>query len=90
MTTNAILQLNINDITNAVNVSAIFCTIVDRRSANALRTSVASAANFDKSDPVEFSSKSNQPISLLSIAEKNKKINRLRFFNDISMQILQI
>lgn len=63
MTTADMRQLNVNAITNAVTVSATFCTIVDRRSARALRTNVASAAKVDVSMPVLFSSKSNQPIS---------------------------
>jgi len=57
-----------NAITNAVTVSATFCTIVDRRSARALLTNVASAAKIDVSEPVLFSSKSNQPTSLERIA----------------------
>lgn len=57
-----------NAITNAVTVSATFCTIVDRRSARALLTNVASAAKIDVSVPVLFSSKSNQPTSLERIA----------------------
>lgn len=64
ITTNANRQLNVKEITKAVTVRATFCTIVDSRSARALRTSVASAAKADVSDPVLFSSKSNQPISL--------------------------
>lgn len=73
--TSANLQLNIKEITNAVTVSAIFCTIVDRRSASALLTNVASAANFDKREPVAFSSRSNQPISFVSIALKEEEIS---------------
>lgn len=61
-------QLNIKAITNAVTMSDKFCTIVERRSARALRTKVASAAKADVSKPVLFSSKSNQPISLERIA----------------------
>lgn len=67
-TTDAMRQLSANAITNAVAASAIFCTTVDRRSAIALRTNVASVANFDASDPVLFSSLSNQPISWEMIA----------------------
>lgn len=62
------LQLNEKPITNAVTVSDTFCTIVERRSARVLRTKVASAAKVDVSEPVLFSSKSNQPISLQRIA----------------------
>lgn len=68
MTTAAIRQLNVNAITNAVAVSATFCTIVDNRSASALLTNVASAAKLDVNEPVLFSSKSNQPTSLERIA----------------------
>lgn len=68
MITDAIRQLNVKAITNAVTVSATFCTMVERRSASALLTNVASAANFDVKEPVLFSSKSNQPISLERIA----------------------
>lgn len=77
MTTAAIRQLKIKAMTKAVTVSAMFCTIVDKRSARALRTNVASAAKMEVSEPVLFSSKSNQPTSLESIAavgEKKKKI----------------
>lgn len=56
MTTAAIRQLNVNAIMNAVTVRATFCTIVDTRSARALRTKVASAANVDVNEPVLFSS----------------------------------
>lgn len=62
-TTAAIRQLSIKAITNAVTASARLWTTVDIRSAIALRTSVASVANFDVSEPVLFSSLSNQPIS---------------------------
>lgn len=68
MTTAAMRQLNVKAITNAVTVRATFCTIVDRRSARALRTKVASAARLDVNEPVLFSSKSNQPTSLERIA----------------------
>lgn len=68
MTTAAIRQLNTKAITKAVTVSAKFCTIVDKRSARALRTNVASAAKIDVSWPVLFSSKSNHPTSLERIA----------------------
>jgi hypothetical protein len=61
-------QLNMKAITNAVTVSATFCTIVDRRSASELLTKVASAAKIDVSLPVLFSSRSNQPTSLERIA----------------------
>lgn len=67
-TTAAIRQLNMKAITNAVTASAIFCTIVDKRSARALRTNVASAAKIEVSEPVLFSSKSNHPTSLERIA----------------------
>lgn len=69
MTTDAMRQLSANAITNAVTASAAFCTRVDKRSDSALRTSVASAANFDISNPIPFSSLSNQPTSFLSMAE---------------------
>lgn len=68
MTTAAIRQLNLKAMTNAVTVSARFCVMVDRRSARALRTNVASAARIDVREPVLFSSKSNHPISLVRIA----------------------
>lgn len=67
-TTAATRQLNMKAITNAVTVSAKFCTIVDKRSARALLTNVASAAKIDVSEPVLFSSKSNHPTSLERIA----------------------
>lgn len=67
-TTAAIRQLNVKAITNAVAVSDKFCTIVDRRSARALRTNVAFAARIDVSEPVLFSSKSNHPTSFERIA----------------------
>lgn len=57
----------------AVAVRAVFCMIVDRRSARALLTNVASAANIEVRDPVLFSSKSNQPISLVRIAAVYKQ-----------------
>ena len=69
MITAAMRQLRVNAITNEVTVSATFWTTVDSRSASALRTNVASAANFDTSEPVLFSFISNQPISLDKIAE---------------------
>lgn len=68
MTTAAIRQLKMKAMTKAVTVSAMFCTIVDKRSARALRTNVASAAKIEVSEPVLFSSKSNHPTSLESIA----------------------
>lgn len=68
-TTAAIRQLNVKEITNAVAVSDIFCTIIDKRSARALRTNVALAARIDVSEPVLFSSKSNHPTSFESTAE---------------------
>lgn len=72
--TDARRQLRVNAIPNAATVSEIFCTIVDKRSASALRTNAASAANFDTREPVLFSSKSNHPTSLPRIAtNKNKK-----------------
>ena len=46
MMTDAMRQLNVKAITKAVTVSDTFCTIVDRRSASALLTNVASAANL--------------------------------------------
>lgn len=67
-TTAAMRQLNVKAITHAVTVSATFCTIVESRSERALRTKVASADKADVNEPVLFSSKSNQPISLESIA----------------------
>lgn len=67
-TTAAMRQLNMKAITKAVTVSATFCTIVDRRSARALLTNVASPAKMDVREPVLFSSKSNQPTSLERIA----------------------
>lgn len=73
MITDAKRQLNVNAMTNAVTVSATFCTTVDKRSASALRTNVASAANIDVSEPVLFSSKSNQPTSFESIAAFHNK-----------------
>ncbi|KAM0967631.1 hypothetical protein ACFX2A_016388 [Malus domestica] len=73
LTTAAIRQLNVKAITKAVTVRERFCTIVDRRSARALRTNVAFAAKVDVSDPVLFSSKSNQPTSFERMAAvKNK------------------
>lgn len=72
MTTAAIRQLSKNEMTNAVAVSVTFCTIVERRSARALRTSVASVAKIDVKDPVLFSSTSNHPISFFRIAAPNK------------------
>ena len=79
MTTDARRQLNVKAITNAVTVSATFCTIVDKRSARALLTNVASAASFDVNEPVLFSSKSNQPISLERIAAvQNMKLMHIR------------
>lgn len=78
MTTAAIRQLRVKAITNAVAVSARFCTIVDRRSARALRTNVAFAAKIEVSAPVLFSSKSNQPTSLESIAAvETRKISQI-------------
>ena len=68
LTTAAIRQLKVKAIAKAVTVSARFCTIVDRRSARALRTNVAFAAKVDVSAPVLFSSKSNQPTSFERIA----------------------
>lgn len=73
MITDAIRQLKVNAITNAVMVSATFCTIVDSRSAKALRTRVASAAKAAVNEPVLFSSKSNQPTSLERIARYEVK-----------------
>lgn len=80
MTTDARRQLNVKAITNAVTVRAMFCTMVDRRSASALLTNVASAANFDVNEPVLFSSRSNQPISLERIAAvcKQEKLVHIR------------
>lgn len=68
-TTDDMRQLNVKAMTNAVTTSATFCTIVDRRSDSALRTKVAFAANFEVSEPVLFSSESNQPTSFERIAE---------------------
>nr|GMC75668.1 hypothetical protein Iba_scaffold34358CG0050 [Ipomoea batatas] len=76
ITTAAIRQHSLNDIRKAVRVRAIFCTIVDRRSASALRTKVASAANFDVSEPVLLSVLSNHPTSLESIAAIDSKKNK--------------
>lgn len=74
MITEDMRQLNVKAMTNAVTISATFWTIVDRRSASALRTIVAFADNFEVSEPVLFSSESNQPTSLERIAElKSKK-----------------
>lgn len=72
-TTDAMRQLNIKAITNAVAASATFCTIVDRRSARALLTNVASAAKIEVSEPVLFSSKSNQPTSLERMAATRER-----------------
>ena len=77
MITDARRQLKVKAITNAVTVSATFCTIVDSLSARALRTRVASAAKAVVNEPVLFSSKSNRPTSLERIAaleEKNMNI----------------
>lgn len=78
-TTAAKRQLSIKAMINAVTVRATFCTIIERRSARALRTKVASAAKVDINNPVLFSSKSNQPISLESIAAVNKRKKRFQF-----------
>lgn len=67
-TTAVSFQLNVKAITNAVTVRATFCTIVESLSARALLTNVASAASMAVSDPVLFSSKSNQATSLVRIA----------------------
>lgn len=80
--TDARRQLSVNAIPNAVIVSATFCTIVDRRSASALLTNVASAANFDKREPVLFSSKSNHPTSLERIAANRSKNQELSMTNN--------
>ena len=79
MITDAMRQLKVKAITNAVTVSATFCTIVDSLSARALRTRVASAAKAAVNEPVLFSSKSNQPTSLERIAalEEKKNLNIL-------------
>lgn len=68
-------------ITNAVTVSATFCTIVDRRSARELLTKVASAAKIDVNVPVLFSSRSNQPTSLERIAAVEPSQRVLRVMN---------
>lgn len=73
MITDAMRQLKVNAITNAVTVSATFWTIVDSRSARALRTRVASAAKAPVNEPVLFSFMSNQPISLERIAALEEK-----------------
>lgn len=73
MTTAAIRQLRIKAMTKAVTVRAMFCTIVDKRSARALLTNVASAAKVEVREPVWFSSKSNHPTSLESIAAVSSK-----------------
>jgi hypothetical protein len=78
-TTEAMRQLNMKAMTNAVTVSARFCTIVDRRSARALLTKVASAAKIDVSVPVLFSSRSNQPTSLERIAAVEARVNDYMF-----------
>ena len=57
-----------NAMTNAVTVSATFCTIVDMRSAIAPLTNVVSVAKHDVKSPLLFSVESNQPISLRKIA----------------------
>lgn len=80
MTTDVIRQLNVKAIINAVVVSAKFCMIVDRRSASALRTNVASAAKVEVSDPVLFSSESNHPISFESIAAMMKYLRSLSLY----------
>lgn len=78
MTTIAIRQLRMKAMTNAVTVRAMFCTIVDNRSARALLTNEASAARIEVSKPVLFSSKSNQPTSLESIATVGNKHNSIQ------------
>lgn len=73
ITTAATRQLNLKAMKKAVAVRAVFWTIVDRRSARALLTNVASAANIEVKYPVLFSSKSNHPISLVRIAANLKE-----------------
>lgn len=73
MTTEDMRQLKVKAMTNAVTISATFCTIVERRSASELRTNVAFAANFDVNEPVLFSSESNQPTSLERIADSKSQ-----------------
>lgn len=81
-------QLNMKAITNAVTVSARFCTIVDRRSARALLTKVASAAKIDVSVPVLFSSRSNQPTSLERIAAVEESHGVIRMNDYMSNMFL--
>lgn len=81
-TTAAIRQLSTKAITNAVTASAVFWTSVDTRSAIALRTSVASVASLDESEPVLFSSLSNHPISLhrMAVEKLEKKSDGIKHF----------
>lgn len=88
MTTADTLQLKEKPITKAVTVSDTFCTIVERRSARVLLTKVASAAKVDVSEPVLFSSKSNQPISLQRIAAfETKESFRYKMLHDQGLKV---
>lgn len=76
-TTNVSFQLNVKAMTNAVTVSATFCTMVESLLARALLTNVASAASMAVSEPVLFSSKSNHATSLVRIAASQINYNDL-------------
>lgn len=80
MITDAMRQLKIYAIMNAVRVRDTFWMMVDRRSARALLTRVASAASEEASVPLLFSVKSNHPISFRRIAasQNNYKFSELK------------